>query len=90
MPGLLVGSSAIEARLFAPASTGASFTAVTLMVISREALSAMPSLTVSETVRAAVLGVSLVLMYVIDRSAACHCTSVAVCPAELSDSTPPE
>ena len=61
VPGLLTVSSVIDARLLAPPSTGASLNACTLSVMLRVPLSAMPSLTVSVTVRGAVLGASLVL-----------------------------
>ena len=59
VPALPVSSSAIAVRSFAPLSTGASLTAVRLIVNSSAALSAMPSLTVKVRVRTAVSGDSL-------------------------------
>ena len=47
-----------------------------------------PSLTAKLTVRALVEGLSELLAYCTARSAACHCASVAVPPAEVSVITP--
>ena len=54
------------------ASTGASFTAVTLTVLVIVFEFDVPSLTMKATVRAVVLGASLELKYVTARRAVCH------------------
>ena len=69
-------------------TVGESFTAVTANCWVETAEVPPWPLTTKLTVRAAVFGVSLVLVYVTERSAACHCPSVAVAPAELRFSTP--
>ncbi len=51
-------------------SSGASFTAVTVMLRVTVLLSTVPSLTMKPTVRTDVLGLSLLLRYVTVRSAA--------------------
>ena len=70
------------------ASTGASFTAVTLTVLVSVFESISPSFATKLTVRAAVLGASLEFAYVTARSAVRHSASVAVAPAEVRVSTP--
>jgi hypothetical protein len=47
-----------------------------------------PSTAVKLIVRVALFGVTAVSVYVIDRSALCHCASVAVAPVEVSVNTP--
>src|SRR5262249_31216818 len=77
-----------------PPSTGASFTGVMVSVVLWRLLSAAPSFTTQVIVRvgSALLkpvGLSLVEEYLTASSAACHCASVAVLPADPSVSTPP-
>ena len=69
-------------------SVEASFTAVTLTVEATVFEFAEPSFTVKLTVLDAVEGLSELLEYCTARSAACHCASVAVPPAEVSVITP--
>src|SRR3954468_11096848 len=69
-------------------NVGASFTAVTLTVEATVLEPVVPSLMVKLTVREAVEGLSELLAYCPARSAACHCASVAVPPAEVSVITP--
>src|SRR5579885_862538 len=52
---------------------GESSTAVTVTFLVALALESVPSLTANAIVRVDVLGVSEVSIYVIDRSALCHC-----------------
>ncbi len=70
------------------ASTDASLTAATLTVLATVFEFAALSLTVKLTVRAAVDGLSELFEYCTARSAACHCATVAVLPAEVSVITP--
>ena len=59
----MAASSLIGARSFAPARTGASFTAVTVMLETRARLVWTPSLATTLTERSLVVGASLVLLY---------------------------
>src|SRR5260221_248862 len=70
------------------ASTGASFTEITLTVEVMTFEFAALSFTVKVIERAVVDGLSELLVYLTARKADCHCASVAVLPDEVSVSTP--
>ena len=71
------------------AKTGGVFTNLMLMVLISVLLTVVPSLATNVTVRAVVVGVSLVLLYFTARNAACHCANVAVLAVEANVITPP-
>src|SRR5258707_1151651 len=70
------------------ANTGASFTAVILIVDVTVFEFAALSFTVKVIERAVVVGLSELFVYLTARNADCHCASVAVLPDEESESTP--
>src|SRR5690606_7843229 len=88
IPVMALGMSSVTPMVAGAATIGASLTAVTLTVLVAGVLSSSPSLTTKLTVRLAVLGASLLLLYVTERRAACHWARLALAPVEVSVSTP--